>query len=349
MSGVGRERAAAERGGGGVGRDWAAAERGGGGAERERAAAERGGGAAELAREFEAQRGRLVRLAYASTGSLSEAEDCVQEAWLRLQRAADRDSIKDLGAWLTTTVSRLALDALGSAKARRERNAGPWLPEPVVENLGGGPLGALGRGVADDPAERVTLDESVSMALLVVLQTLSPAERTAFLLHDVFGMSFEEVAEVVGRSAAAVRQLASRARRHVRDERPRFPPSRRQQAELLDAFTSACADGDLDRLLALLDPGVVWRADGGGKVRAAPALEHGAAPIARLLVGYARRPPRWMRTALVNGAPGLVIRDADGVLSVLALTVDGGRITAIDVIRDPDKLTGVRGFDDDQE
>ena len=312
------------------------------GAEQERAAGRagqegRGGGEAELAREFEARRGRLVRLAYASTGSLAEAEDCVQEAWLRLQRAADRDTIKDLGAWLTTTVSRLALDALGSAKARRERHAGPWLPEPVVEHVG------------DDPAERVTLDESVSMALLVVLQTLSPAERTAFLLHDVFGMPFEEVAEVVGRSAAAVRQLASRARRHVRDERPRFPPSPRQQADLLDAFTSACADGDLDRLLALLDPGVVWRADGGGKVRAAPVLAHGAAPIARLLVGYARRPPLWMRAALVNGAPGLVMRDADGVLSVLALTVDAGRITAIDVIRDPDKLAGVRGFDDDQE
>ena len=307
------------------------------------------GPGAELAREFEAQRGRLVRLAYASTGSLAEAEDCVQEAWLRLQRAADRDTIRDLGAWLTTTVSRLALDALGSAKARRERYAGPWLPEPVVEHLGGGPagaLGALGR-VGDDPAERVTLDESVSMALLVVLETLSPAERTAFLLHDVFGMTFDEVGEVVGRSAAAVRQLASRARRHVRDDRPRFPPSRRQQAELLAAFTSACADGDLERLLGLLDPEVVWRADGGGKVRATPALEHGAAPIAALLVGFGRRPPRWMRVALVNGAPGLVIRDADGVLSVMALTVDAGRITAIDVIRDPGKLTGLRGFDDD--
>lgn len=256
---------------------------------------------------------------------------------LRLQRAADRGPIRDLGAWLTTTVSRLALDALGSARARRKRQAGPWLPEPVVEY------------VADDPAERVTLDESVSMALLVVLETLSPAERTAFLLHDVFGMSFDEVAEVVGRSAAAVRQLASRARRHVRGDRPRFPPTQRQQAELLDAFTSACADGDLERLLSLLDPQVVWRADGGGKVRATPALERGAAPIARLLVGFARRPPLWMRSALVNGAPGLVIRDADGVLSVMALTVDAGRITAIDVIRDPGKLTGVRGLDDDHE
>jgi RNA polymerase sigma-70 factor, ECF subfamily len=300
-------------------------------------------GDTELAREFEAQRPRLVRLAYASTGSLAEAEDCVQEAWLRLQRAADRAAIRDLGAWLTTTVSRLALDALSSAKARRERQTGPWLPEPLVEHVGD--AGALG-GVAGDPAERVTLDESVSMALLVVLETLSPAERTAFLLHDVFGMSFDEVAEVVGRSAAAVRQLASRARRHVRDDRPRFPPTRRQQAELLGAFTSACADGDLERLLALLDPDVVWRADGGGKVRAVPALARGAAQIARLLLGYARRPPTRMRAALVNGAPGLVLRDADGILTVMAMTVDAGRITAIDVVRDPDKLTALRRLDD---
>jgi RNA polymerase sigma factor (sigma-70 family) len=161
-------------------------------------------GIEELAQAFEAQRPRLVRLAYATTGSLAEAEDCVQEAWLRLRRVPDPGSIRDLGAWLTTTVSRLALDALGSARARHERYVGPWLPEPLVGDLGG-----------SDPADRVTLDESVSMALLVVLERLSPAERTSFLLHDVFGMSFAEVAGVVGRSPAAVRQLASRARQHV--------------------------------------------------------------------------------------------------------------------------------------
>jgi RNA polymerase sigma-70 factor (ECF subfamily) len=294
----------------------------------------------EMASEFEAHRPRLTRLAYATTGSLTEAEDCVQEAWLRLQRIQDRTSIRDLSAWLTTTVSRLALDALGSARVRRERYAGPWLPEPLVENL---PASlADDRG---DPADRVTLDESVSMALLVVLEQLSPAERTAFVLHEVFGMRFEEIAAVVGRSPSAVRQLASRARRHVHGERPRFPPrfppTRAEQRELVAAFTSACVDGDLERLISLLDPEVVWRADGGGRVRAAPRLARGALQVARLLVAFGGRPPRMTRVALVNGAPGLVIRDADGVLSVVALTVDAGRVTAIDVIRDPDKLTAL--------
>jgi RNA polymerase sigma-70 factor, ECF subfamily len=297
---------------------------------------------AALARAFEAQRPRLLRLAYATTGSLAEAEDCVQEAWLRLDRAADREAIRDLGAWLTTTVSRIALDSLGSARARRERQTGPWLPEPVVENLSAGI--AAGGDAGADPADRVTLDESVSMALLVVLETLSPAERTAFVLHDVFGLPFDEIAGIVGRSSLAVRQLASRARRHVRDGRPRVQPSRAEQAEILDAFVRASTEGDMERLMALLDPDVVWRADGGGKVPAAPRLAHGAAAIGRLLAGFARRPPLQVRTALVNGSPGLVMRDADGVLGVVALTIDAGRITAIDVIRDPDKLTAAAGL-----
>jgi RNA polymerase sigma-70 factor, ECF subfamily len=286
-----------------------------------------------LAREFEARRPRLLRLAYATTGSLAEAEDCVQEAWLRLQRSPDRAVIRNLTGWLITTVSRLALDALGSARMRRERYTGPWLPEPLV--------GDMATDLATDPADRVTLDESVSMALLVVLERLSPAERTAFLLHDVFGMAFDEVSDVVGRSPGAVRQLAARARRHVQDDRPRFPPTRGQQQELLNAFTSACAEGDLERLLSLLDPDVVWRADGGGKVTAAPSLARGAARIAQVLLGYARQGPFQMRMALVNGAPGLIVRDFGGVLSVIALTIDAGRITAFDVIRDPDKLARI--------
>jgi RNA polymerase sigma-70 factor, ECF subfamily len=281
-----------------------------------------------LTRAFEAHRPRLLRVAYATVGSVSEAEDCVQEAWLRLQ-AQDPASIRDLGAWLTTTVSRLAYDMLGSARARRERYVGPWLPEPLVE------------GLRDDPADRVTLDESVSMALLVVLERLSPAERTAFLLHDVFGLSFEEVAGVVGRTPAAVRQLASRARKHVEDGQPRFPPTVSQQRRLVAAFADACAGGDMAGLVALLDPGVVWRADGGGKVTAAHPAAAGAQHVARWLLALARRPPHSLQMATVNGAPGLVMRDADGVLTVIAFTIDSGRITALDVMRNPDKLTAV--------
>ena len=285
-----------------------------------------------LADAFQAQRPRLLRLAYAATGSAADAEDCVQEAWLRLSRVPDPGTIADLPAWLTTTVSRLALDALGSARARRERAAGPWLPEPLVADLR-----------AADPADQVTLDEHVSIALLVVLERLSPAERTAFVLHDVFGVDFDEIAEVVGRTPGAVRQLASRARKHVRDGQPRFPPTPAEQAELVAAFAAACANGDLDRLASLLDPRVTWRADGGGKVTAAPVLAHGAQDVARILLGFAARGPAEVRTVLVNGTPGLVVRDAGQVLSVIALTVDRGRITAIDVIRDPGKLTSVEG------
>ncbi len=290
-----------------------------------------------LAEEFEAHRPRLTRLAYATTGSLAEAEDCVQEAWLRLQRASQREPVRDLGAWLTTTVSRLALDALDRSRVRRQHHAGPWLPEPLVEVL------ADQGDTAADPADRVTLDESVSMALLVVLEALTPAERTAFLLHDVFGVSYEEIAGVVGRNAPAVRQLASRARRHVREDRPRFPPTRAQQRAVLDAFLRACTEGDLERLVTLLDPDVVWRADG-GTVRSRPVQASGRDRIAALLLAFARRPPLKLRKALVNGAPGLVVRDSEGILSVMTLTLDDGRIVAVDVIRNPDKLTRVAGL-----
>jgi len=244
--------------------------------------------------------------------------------------AGDPAEIRDLGAWLTTTVSRLALDALGRAQARRERYVGPWLPEPLVEDIAAG-----------DPADWVTLDESVSMALLVVLERLTPAERTSFLLHDVFGLPFAEIAGVVGRSPAAVRQLAARARQHVADGRPRFPPTHAEQRELVAAFAAACAEGDLERLVTMLDPDVVWRGDGGGKVASRPGAQ-GAERVAAALLALTQRPPRQIAMATVNGAPGLVLRDADGVLSVISFTVDGGRIAAIDVVRNPDKLTGVR-------
>ncbi|MFV2174891.1 RNA polymerase sigma factor SigJ [Actinomadura sp. LOL_016] len=285
-----------------------------------------------LAEAFEAERPRLLRVAYATLGSLTEAEDCVQDAWLRLRRLDDPADVRDLRAWLTRTVGRLALDALGSARARRERYVGTWLPEPLV--TAPDPVGA-------DPADRVTLDESVSTALLVVLETLSPAERTAFLLHDVFGLPFEEIAGVVGRSPAAVRQLASRARRHVAEGRPRFPPTPDEQRALVAAFVAACRHGDLAGLLATLAPDVVCRGDGGGKVSTLPQEVRGAAQVARLMLMFAERPPLDMQCTVVNGAPGLVARDADGLLSVASFTFDAGRIVAIDVVRNPDKLTTV--------
>lgn len=285
-----------------------------------------------LARAFERYRPRLLRVAYSTTGSLTEAEDCVQESWLRLRRVPDPAAIEDLGAWLTRTVGRLALDALGSARARRERYVGTWLPEPLIELA----------PTQNDPVEQVTLDESVSMALLVVLEHLSPAERTAFLLHDVFGLTFQEVAEVVGRTPAAVRQLASRARRHVEKGEPRFPPTDRQQRELVSAFAAACAQGELQRLIALLDPDVVCRSDGGGKVTALRQAHRGAKKVARILLGFTRGRPPGLVTAMINGAPGLIVRDADGGVSAVALTFDGGLITAVDVIRNPDKLSTLR-------
>jgi RNA polymerase sigma-70 factor (ECF subfamily) len=287
----------------------------------------------DLAERFECERPRLLRIAYATTGSWSEAEDCVQEAWLRLRRV-DAVTIDNLQAWLVTTVSRLALDALGSARARRERYVGTWLPEPVVE-----PSEAVA-----DPADRVTLDESVSMALLVVLERLSPPQRAAFVLHDVFGLGFDEIGDVVGRSPAAVRQLASRGRREVRAARTPTVSPVGEQRRVVNAFLAACRDGDLPGLVALLDPGVVTRADGGGKVSAMRDELRGPDHTATVLLGFLRRPPELMVAATVNGSPGIVVRDGTGVLSIAAFTVVDGKITEIYIVRNPEKLSAVTGW-----
>jgi len=281
----------------------------------------------DLAHAFEAERPRLLRLAYATTGSWTEAEDCVQDAWLRLRRV-DESTIENLQAWLTRVVGRLALDVLGSARARRESYVGTWLPEPLVEP-------------AADPADRVTLDESVSMALLVVLERLSPPQRAAFVLHDVFGLPFDEVAEVVGRSPAAVRQLAARARRDVAAARPRFTSSPAEHSSVLSAFMTACGEGDLPGLVALLDPDVVFHGDGGGKVPTVRGATRGADLVAKVLLGFLRKPPQWLRVAEVNGAPGLVVLAGDGILSVVSITVSDGQVTEIDIVRNPEKLTRV--------
>ncbi|MBS1892644.1 MAG: RNA polymerase sigma factor SigJ [Actinobacteria bacterium] len=284
----------------------------------------------DLAAEFEALRPHLTRVAYGIHGSVAEAEDAVQEAWLRLGRT-DAAEIEDLRAWLTTVVGRIALDALGSARRRRESYVGEWLPEPVVEEYG--------------TEENPTLDESVSTALLVVLERLSPAERTAFLLHDVFDLPFEKVADVVGRSPAAVRQLASRARSHVEAGKPRFPADAAEEERIVAAFATAWQEGDHEALLGLLDPDAIMRADGGGRVPSAGKPLLGADRIGRALVAFARTAERRGeslegRVARVNGAPGLVVHDRYST-SVVSLTIDAGRITAVDIVRNPDKLRGL--------
>ncbi|MEV0357922.1 RNA polymerase sigma factor SigJ [Nocardia sp. NPDC050697] len=282
-----------------------------------------------LAREFEEHRPYLRRLAYSTLGSLADADDVVQEAWLRLQRHADSGGapIDNLRAWLSTVTGRLALDHLGSARVRREQYVGEWLPEPEVT-------------VSADPADRVTQDERVTTALLVVLESLSPAERTAFVLQDVFGMSGPEVADVVGRTPAAVRQLASRARKRVEDGTPRFPASPDEHERVVSAFALAWRSGDLAALLGVLDGKVSLTADGGGKVPAIRRPVAGAELVAKLLVGWYHAPAAkhgWGRAVLVNGRPGLLVFDGNHT-GVFAFTVDAGRISAIHVVRNPDKL-----------
>ncbi|MFD6106326.1 RNA polymerase sigma factor SigJ [Nocardia salmonicida] len=282
---------------------------------------------AELARRFEEHRPYLRRLAYSTLGSLTDAEDVVQDAWLRLQRqfeAGKADEIDNLRAWLTTVIGRLALDQLGSARARREQYVGEWLPEPEVTSW-------------DDPADRISQDERVTTALLVVLESLSPAERTAFVLQDVFGMTGPEVAEVVGRTPAAVRQLASRARKHVENGTPRFPASPVEQEKVVSAFALAWRSGDLSSLLGVLDQNVVLTADGGGKVPAIRQPVRGAELIAKMLLGWYNTANGWGRAVLVNGMPGLVVFDGANV-GVFSFVIDAGRVVAINVVRNPDKL-----------
>ncbi|HLS78239.1 MAG TPA: RNA polymerase sigma factor SigJ, partial [Nocardia sp.] len=251
----------------------------------------------------------------------------VQEAWLRLQRQPRPEQIDNLRAWLTTVTGRLALDQLGSARARREQYVGDWLPEPEVTTW-------------EDPADRVSQDERVTTALLVVLESLSPAERTAFVLQDVFGMSGPEVAEVVGRTPAAVRQLASRARKRVEQGTPRFPASVEEQQRVVSAFSVAWRSGDLSALVKVLDADATFTADGGGKVPAIRRAVTGAEIIAKLLLGWYHNPAAgnaWSKAVLVNGRPGLYVFDGTHG-GVWSFTVDAGRIVSIDVVRNPDKL-----------
>ncbi|MEU7639212.1 MULTISPECIES: RNA polymerase sigma factor SigJ [unclassified Streptomyces] len=312
--------------------------------------AERGDGAAagpvraERLAQFEELRGRLWGVAYRIMGTVSDADDAVQETWLRWQALPDEPPVESPRAFLTTVVSRICYDLLGSARARREMYVGPWLPEPVLDAATGGPVGAARSGVPDGPEDRVTLDESVGMALLTVLERLTPAERTAFVLHDVFAVPFPEIAEAVGRTPESVRQLASRARRRVRAEAPRRTVDRVEHRRTVEAFLAAVTGGDFEALLTVLDPEVVWRSDGGGKVSAARRPVLGRDKVARYVWGLVTRKftPATMRLAVrdVNGALGLVFADASGEYpdGVFAFTVHDGLITGVDAVINPDKL-----------
>ncbi|MDQ6524608.1 RNA polymerase sigma factor SigJ [Nocardioides sp. LHD-245] len=283
-----------------------------------------------LAEEYDALRPRMVRVAYAILGSRADAEDVVADCWSRLVAADAREPVRDLTGWLTVAVARAATDVLRSARVRREEYVGPWLPEPYVDPVDPAP----------DPADRVTLDETVSYALAVVLESLSPAERTAWVLHDVFGMGFPEVAAVVGRTPVAVRRLASRARAHLAAQPTRFEVDRSEHEAVLGRFLAAAAGGDLDALVATLDPDVVVTSDGGGAVSAARRPVHGAERSARFLAGLVAKYVGDVEIELlgVNGAPAIGLRE-DGVLtSLIVLTVAGDRATRVDILRAPAKL-----------
>ena len=284
------------------------------------------------------ERRQLINLTYRLLGSLAEAEDAVQETyarWYALSRP-QQDAIETPGAWLTTVASRICLNLLGSARVRRETYVGEWIPEPLPERTG--PLS--GRpGAAADPADRVTLDESVSMAFLVVLESMTPAERVAFVLHDVFRYPFAEVAEIVGRTPAACRQLASSARRRVRASQAPAAPAARQ-ADIIRAFKQAWEAKDIDALIGLLDPGATATADGGGLATSFLRPIEGAEQIARAWVEIANRAVGTMTFTerTVNGQPGLVAQQDGRTVTVFAFDVAGDRIRHIWVVRNPDKL-----------
>ncbi|MEV0733960.1 RNA polymerase sigma factor SigJ [Polymorphospora sp. NPDC050346] len=284
------------------------------------------------------ERRQLINLAYRLLGSLAEAEDVVQETyarWYAMSRQ-QQDAIEVPGAWLNRVASRLCLNVLSSARVRRELYVGEWLPEPLPEPSEW--IGGRADGFTIDPADRVTLDESVNMAFLVVLDAMTPAERVAFILHDVFCYPFAEVAEIVGRTPAACRQLASSARRRIHAGRtPATPPVR--QTRIVNDFKRAWEAGDVSALIGLLDPGATAIADGGGRASAVLRPIEGAERIVRFMVELARRLRNLtILERTVNGQPGLVLQQAGVTVTVAALRIEGERIKHIWAIRNPDKL-----------
>ena len=280
-----------------------------------------------LAEQFEQSRPHLEAVAYGMLGTVSEAQDAVQEAWLRLDRS-EADRISDLQGWLVTVVGRISLDMLRARKARREYAVGSWLPEPLVS------------AADEDPAGQAELADSLSLALLVVLESLSPAERLSFVLHDVFAVPFGEIGRIMGRTPDSARQLASRARRRVQAA-PRPDPDLSRQRAVVDAFLAAARSGDFAALLAVLDPDVVFRADAGpGSPLARPPVT-GARTVAQQVLATAPRFARLARPVLVNGEAGALFGSEGEPVAVLGFTITGGRIAALDLIADPAKLANL--------
>jgi RNA polymerase sigma-70 factor (ECF subfamily) len=279
------------------------------------------------ARPFEAVRGRLFGLAYRMLGSRADAEDIVQEAYVRWHEAG-RENIENPEAWLVTTTSRLAIDRLRRLKTEREAYAGPWLPEPIVTH--------------EPPDRHLDLADDLSMAFLTLLERLSPDERAAFLLHDVFDVDYGQIASVLERSESACRQVVHRARERVRGERKRFDASETAKATLLHTFVAAMEARDEQALLALFAPDATWTADGGGKTGAAPVPIAGAERIARLVIGLREKfwaPDRTIEIATVNGETGLCLRDGQRLTATLSIATDGERILAVYAVVNPDKLS----------
>jgi RNA polymerase sigma factor (sigma-70 family) len=288
----------------------------------------------EIDAEVIGERRHLLSLAFRMLGTVAEAEDAVQETYIRWYRMSQtqRDAVEVPRAWLTRVASRVCLDVLGSARVRRERYVGPWLPEPV-------PVLAFTDPAVDDPADRVTLDDSISTALLVVLESMTPAERVAFVLHDVFAMPFGEIAEIVGRTPAACRQLASSARRRVHGARD-APVPRAAHDAAVRAFAAAARAGDLAGLVAVLDPDVVLRSDGGGIVSAARNPIRGADKVARFLLGALEKNPT--AEVLDQETPdglGFALWIEGRVTGVVTMDVTGDRVTDVRMVLNPEKLT----------
>ena len=284
---------------------------------------------------FEAHRGLMFAIAYRMLGTIADAEDAVQDAWLRWS-AAPRADVADPRAYLARVITTTALNRLRSARSRREAYVGPWLPEPLLTEAG------------PDAAERAELAESVSVAMLVVLESLTPEERAVFVLREVFGFEHAEIGAALGRPAPTVRQLAHRAREHVQARRPRFDVDWNQQREVTERFLAAAAGGDIEGLMSVLAPDVTVLTDGGGKTRAALRPITGAAKAARFLAAIAGRPYMGMdvsgmalEAAEINGSPGTLITAGGRTIAALTLTVSAGRITAIQLLVNPEKLAAV--------